>query len=114
MRPSERLHAQRPDELWRYSRALAGRSAGARQATGPKRAPFGARIVEAGRGPPRPGRDVNRIKPRSAGIVSADPLRAHADLALRVLPRFGEGHGLRSCFDPSERPERTIVRRLPP
>ena len=62
-------------------------------------------------GPGRPAREPGRDPRARAG---ADPLRAHAGLAVHLLPRRGPGHGQRPRRDADDRPARPALRRRPP
>ena len=90
-----------------------GRSYRCRQAAardGPTGEP---RCVEASQGPSGSVGVARGLRRRAHARTHADPLRTHAAIAVHVLPRFCQCHGVRSVDGAGYRRPRPGLRRLP-
>src|SRR5471032_2066109 len=75
---------------------------------------FGARSLEGQAEGPRRGGHARKIECRPARRPGADPLRSHAQVAVRVFARRGVDHGLRPVRDADIGHPHANRRRLPP
>ena len=69
------------------------RTSGAREGAARAGRTVGARRMDAGRGPPRPGRPARGAERHPRARPRAGPSRADDGLAVHVLPGCGEDHG---------------------